>query len=81
MKHEFYNKLKGIMEEVPILFDEPMKKNKTFNYYGSIGIIMYIIVSLIDRAIFKIPDIIYILLMLVAIICVLIGIILDRKGR
>ena len=58
-----------------------MKKNKTFNYYGSIGIIMYIIVSLIDRAIFKIPDIIYILLMLVAIICVLIGIILDRKGR
>ena len=35
MKHEFYNKLKGIMGELPILFDEPMKKHTTFRIGGN----------------------------------------------
>ena len=35
MKHEFYNKLKGIMGEIPILFDEPMKKHTTFRIGGN----------------------------------------------
>ena len=66
---------------VILVLGDTMKKNKVFNYFGSVGIIMYIIVSLIDRAIFKIPDMIYILLMLVAITCLIIGIILDRRDR
>ena len=56
-------------------------KNKKFNYFGSIGIVMYIVISLIDRAVFKMSDMVYILLMLVAITCVIIGIILDRRDR
>ena len=57
------------------------KKNKKFNYFGSIGIVLYVVISLIDRVVFKIPDLIYILFMLVAIIFVFTGIIVDRKGK
>ena len=35
MKYEFYDKLKGIMGEIPILFDEPMKKHTTFRIGGN----------------------------------------------
>ena len=35
MKHEFYDKLKGIMGEIPILFDEPMKNHTTFRIGGN----------------------------------------------
>jgi len=56
------------------------KKNK-FNYFGSIGIILYIVISLIDRAIYKMPDLIYILFMLVAITLVIVGIVIDRKNK
>ena len=66
---------------VILVLGDTMKKNKVFNYFGSIGIIMYIIVSLIDRAVFKMSDMVYILLMLVAITCVILGIILDRRGK
>ena len=57
------------------------KKNKKFNYFGSIGIVLYVVISLIDRVVFKIPDLIYILFMLVAIIFVFTGIIVDRTGK
>lgn len=56
------------------------KKNK-FNYFGSIGIILYIVISLVDRAIYKMPDLIYILFMLVAITLVIVGIVIDRKNK
>ena len=55
-------------------------KNK-FNYFGSIGIILYIVISLIDRAIYKLPDLVYIVCLLVAIIFIVIGIILDKKKK
>ena len=56
------------------------KKNK-FNYFGSIGIILYIVISLVDRAIYKMPELIYILFMLVAITLVIVGIVIDRKNK
>lgn len=56
------------------------KKNK-FNYFGSIGIILYIVISLVDRAIYKMPDLIYILFILVAITLVIVGIVIDRKNK
>lgn len=56
------------------------KKNK-FNYFGSIGIILYIVISLIDRAIYKLPDLVYILFMLVAIALVIVGIVIDKKNK
>ena len=35
MKHEFYDKLKGIMKEIPILLEEPMKSHTTFRIGGN----------------------------------------------
>ena len=57
------------------------KKSKKFNYFGSIGIVFYVVISLIDRVIYKISDLVYIVLMLVAIGFVFTGIIIDRKGK
>lgn len=57
------------------------KKKNQFNYFGSIGIILYIIISLFDRAIYKLPDLVYIVCLLVAIIFIIIGIILDKKKK
>ena len=57
------------------------KKSKKFNYFGSIGIVLYVVISLIDRVVYKISDPVYIVLMLVAIGFVFTGIIIDRKGK
>lgn len=54
-------------------------KNKKFNYMGSIGIILYIIITLIDRVIYKLPDLIYIISLLIALVFVVIGIIKSRR--
>lgn len=54
--------------------------NKNFNYMGSIGIILYVIITLIDRVIYKLPDLIYIISLLIALIFVVIGIIKSRRS-
>ena len=51
-------------------------KNK--NVLISIGIIIYILVSGIDRFVYKIPDTIYILVALIGIILILVGFYKDR---
>lgn len=53
--------------------------NKKFNYMGSIGIVLYIIITLIDRVIYKLPDLIYIISLLIALVFVVIGIIKSRR--
>lgn len=53
--------------------------NKKFNYMGSIGIVLYIIITLIDRVICKLPDLIYIISLLIALVFVVIGIIKSRR--
>ncbi len=53
--------------------------NKKFNYMGSIGIILYVIITLIDRVIYKLPDLIYIISLLIALVFVVIGIIKSRR--
>ena len=58
-----------------------IKNSKKFNYFGSIWIILYVMISLIDRVVYKISDPVYIVLMLVAIGFVFTGIIIDRKGK
>lgn len=56
-----------------------MKNN---NYFGMIGILIYLCVALFDRVVMRIPDNIYILVLLVAIIFVILGIIKDKmKGK
>ena len=56
-------------------------KNKRFNYMGAIGIILYVIITLIDRVILKLPDLIYIVSLLIALIFVIIGIVLDKRKK
>lgn len=53
--------------------------NKEFNYMGSIGIVLYVIITLIDRVIYKLPDLIYIISLLIALVFVVIGIIKSRR--
>lgn len=53
--------------------------NKKFNYMGSIGIILYVIITLIDRVVYKLPDLIYIISLLIALVFVVIGIIKSRR--
>ena len=54
-------------------------KSKKLNYIGSIGIVLYIIITLIDRVIYKLPDLIYIISLLIALVFVVIGIIKSRR--
>ena len=44
-----------------------------------VGIIMYIILSMVDKIITKVPDYIYIIVGISSIIIIIIGIIKDRK--
>ena len=53
--------------------------NKKFNYMGSIGIVLYVIITLIDRVVYKLPDLIYIITLLIALVFVVIGIIKSRR--
>lgn len=54
-------------------------KSKKLNYMGSIGIILYVIITLIDRVVYKLPDLIYIISLLIALVFVVIGIIKSRR--
>lgn len=54
--------------------------NKKFNYMGSIGIVLYVIITLIDRVVYKLPDLIYIISLLIALVFVVIGIIKSRRS-
>ena len=54
-------------------------KSKKLNFIGSIGIIFYVIITLIDRVIYKLPDLIYIISLLIALVFVVIGIIKSRR--
>jgi len=56
-------------------------KNKRFNYMGAIGIVLYVIITLIDRVVLKLPDLIYIVSLLIALIFVIIGIVLDKRKK
>lgn len=44
-----------------------------------IGIIMYVILSIIDKFVVKVPDYIYIIVGISSIVIIIIGIIKDRK--
>lgn len=46
-----------------------------------IGILMYIILSVVDRFIYKIPDYVYIPLAILGIILIIIGFIIEKKAK
>ncbi len=51
------------------------------NKFATIGILIYIIASVVTRFILKIPDYIYTPIAIIAIILIFIGLIKDRKKR
>lgn len=46
-----------------------------------LGIIIYIVLSIIDKLVLKIPDYVYISVGLLSIILIIIGLIKDRKNK
>lgn len=49
------------------------------NKISGIGILLYLVLMLVDRTMYKIPDIIYVSITIVLMIVILIGFILDSK--
>ena len=54
---------------------------KERSYIGSLGILLYVVLSLIDRFFYKIPDYIYIPLMVLGIVIIIVGFVIDKKNN
>ena len=52
---------------------------KERSFIGSIGILLYVVLSLIDRFIYKIPDYIYIPLAILGIVIIIVGFVIDKN--
>ena len=52
---------------------------KERSFIGSIGILLYVVLSLIDRFFYKIPDYIYIPLAILGIVIIIVGFVIDKK--
>ena len=54
---------------------------KERSFIGSLGILLYVVLSLIDRFFYKIPDYIYIPLMVLGILIIIVGFVIDKKNN
>lgn len=54
---------------------------KERSFIGSIGILLYVILSVIDRFFYEIPDHIYIPLAVLGIVIIIAGFVIDKKRR
>ena len=54
-------------------------KMKERSFIGSIGILLYVVLSLIDRFFYQIPDYIYIPLAILGIGIIIAGFVIDKK--
>ncbi|MBR3890436.1 MAG: hypothetical protein IKJ30_00005 [Bacilli bacterium] len=54
---------------------------KERSFIGSLGILLYVVLSLIDRFFYKIPDYIYIPLMVLGIVIIIVGFVIDKKNN
>lgn len=52
---------------------------KERSFIGSLGILLYVVLSLIDRFFYKIPDYIYIPLMVLGIVIIIVGLLLIKR--
>lgn len=52
---------------------------KEKSYLGSIGILLYVVLTVIDRFFLEIPDCVYIPLAILGIAIIIIGFIINRK--
>ena len=54
---------------------------KERSFIGILGILLYVVLSLIDRFFYKIPDYIYIPLMVLGIVIIIVGFVIDKKNN
>ena len=54
---------------------------KERSFIGSLGILLYVVLSLIDRFFYMIPDYIYIPLMVLGIVIIIVGFVIDKKNN
>ena len=54
---------------------------KERSFIGSIGILLYVVLSLIDRFFYKIPDYIYIPLAILGIVIIIVGFVKDKNKK
>ena len=54
---------------------------KERSFIGSLGILLYVVLSLIDRFFYKIPDYIYIPLMVLGIVIIIVGFVIDKMNN
>ena len=54
---------------------------KERSFIGSLGILLYVVLSLIDRFFYKIPNYIYIPLMVLGIVIIIVGFVIDKKNN
>ena len=54
---------------------------KERSFVGSTGILLYVVLSLIDRFFYKIPDYIYIPLAILGIVFVIVGFVKDKNKK
>ena len=54
---------------------------KERSFIGSLGILLYVVLSLIERFFYKIPDYIYIPLMVLGIVIIIVGFVIDKKNN
>ena len=54
---------------------------KERSFIGSLGILLYVVLSLIDRFFYKTPDYIYIPLMVLGIVIIIVGFVIDKKNN
>ena len=52
---------------------------KERSFIGSIGILLYVVLSLVDRFFYQIPDYIYIPLAILGIVIIIAGVVVDKK--
>ena len=54
---------------------------KERSFLGSIGILLYVVLSLIDKFFYKIPDYIYIPLAILGIVIIIAGFVIDKNKK
>lgn len=54
---------------------------KERSFLGSIGILLYVVLSLIDKFFYKIPDYIYIPLAILGIVIIIAGFVIDNNKK
>lgn len=52
---------------------------KEKSFISSIGILLYVVLSVVDRFFYKIPDYVYIPLAILGIVIIIVGFIIDKK--